>query len=471
MGTILCLILSMILPALYGRVSAEGVDRLWVPFLLVCAGGVFLCMAWLTSGMVPFTGAGDDRDYYDASIRTFRGIGDWFDLTQFRDTHEQAGYPMMLAWVNQLAGDSLLARKSLNVSLFLTLSVIWFVIGRRIGGHRLARVCLIGVLLCTPLWFYWVFLLKDMAIVVLQSCCILGAVCILENERAYRGYWLVALSTVAIIPLRSALALVNVALLALAIVLLPRVVKSRARVLGRVIALACLAVAIVLVVAQPKVVGDFGATGATRALDKEGLRDTLAFYDAMRPAYFANVLKFVLVYFVGEVAAFNPRTWSGELVGAFRAALVVPWVYMGLPFFVAGATYVMKSRRSGRHSPTNVLPVGMSIVGQEPRGPGRPPQDADTLRYSSVPARSRNDVTSNLNRSYLLLLAGYVLIYMMVAWASGDTTRWRMASFPPMVAIAGVGWLRASVSRRVEVLIFWTMSLSLVAIVYYALIK
>jgi hypothetical protein len=75
------------------------------------------------------------------------------------------------------------------------------------------------------------------------------------------------------------------------------------------------------------------------------------------------------------------------------------------------------------------------------------------------------------DRAYLLLFLGFVLLYMAVSWLSGDTTRWRMASFPPMIGIAGVAWLALGSRRRVTLLIVWGWLVSVLLLGYYVLVK
>ena len=92
---------------------------------------------------------------------------------------------------------------------FLLLAPVWYVIGREIGGRRLAFACAVTMLLCTPLWFYCMFLFKDIVIVFLQSLLLLGLVRVLSGAGAVRGYGTIALSTILIIPFRAFLALMN----------------------------------------------------------------------------------------------------------------------------------------------------------------------------------------------------------------------------------------------------------------------
>jgi hypothetical protein len=124
---------------------------------VVLAGIFFLSLLSLVDEAIPFLGGGiDDEGYFTVSKRSFNRASDWFDLGQFKRTHEQAGYPMLLSWVHQFVGDSLYHRKAVNV-FFLMLALVWFEIGKQMGADVLGFVFASGILLTTPLWYYWDF--------------------------------------------------------------------------------------------------------------------------------------------------------------------------------------------------------------------------------------------------------------------------------------------------------------------------
>jgi hypothetical protein len=439
MLTAICLVLFIVVPLLCARYAAPDRDKFLVSQLFGVAAIVFLAVLLLIANSVPFAGvAGDDRVYFEVSQREFTTIGEWFDLSQFNDTHEQAGYPLLLAWIHQISGSSLFVSKSLNVFFFLMIAVIWFVIGKTIGGGRLAFVYACGVLLCTPLWYYWMFLLKDMVIVLLQSWLLLGVVLLLNKGYRVRGYWFVALSTIAIIPFRSVLALVNVAVLGLSTVLEPSTKRSISRLVSKVVVFGSVAIGVLVVGSQPDLLGDLGVVGSGRMLERGSVEQTLASREMARAEYANNPIKFTVLYLVGEVAAFNPKSWGGRNFLMTRAGSTVPWIYFGLPLFLAGVPYVIRKRRLNLGGVT-VLDGRTEVI---------------------IP-----------DRAYLLLFLGFVLLYMAVSWLSGDTTRWRMASFPPMIGIAGVAWLALGSRRRVTLLIVWGWLVSVLLLGYYVLVK
>ena len=295
--------------------------------LVVLAGIFFLSVLWQVDEAIPFAGAGDDKDYFTVSKRSFNSVSDWFDLRQFKGTHEQAGYPLLLSWVHQFAGDSLYHRKALNVFFFLMLALVWFGIGRQIGGRRLGFVFASGVLLTTPLWFYWIFLFKDMAITFLQSVFILGLVQSLSHRSVARGYGWIVLSTVLTIPFRSKLALVNLAALAGATLLRTGSRRSWKSALLKVAMTGGIILSILIAGRNPEILHQLGVAGEHRSLDPESLQAD--FEERSRSAKFTNALKFSLLYLMGEVVAFNPRSWGNVghalIHGTFHGAVDLCW--------------------------------------------------------------------------------------------------------------------------------------------------
>ena len=411
--------------------------------LVVLAGIFFLSVLWQVDEAIPFSGGGDDKGYFTASKRSFNSVSDWFDLRQFKETHEQAGYPMLLSWVHQFVGDSLYHRKAVNVFFFLMLALVWFGIGRHIGGRRLGFVFASGVLLTTPLWFYWIFLLKDMAITFLQSLFILGLVQSLSHRSVARGYGLIVLSTVLTIPFRSQLALVNLAALAGATLLRTGSRRSWKSTLLKVAMTGGVFLGILIVGMNPEILHQLGVTGEHQSLDTESVQAEFEFRGQSRSAKFTNALKFPLIYLMGEVAAFNPRSWGKVDAHLIRGLSMVPWIYVGVPLFVTGTWMILRQQRF-REGAVHIS------AGQE----GDPLVD---------PVRPE--------RAHLLVLLMFVLIYAGVSWVSADTTRWRMPAMPPMVAIAGFAWATMNKQQRFGMLLGWGLLLSVSFIAYYAVFK
>lgn len=410
---------------------------------MVLTGTFFLSVLWRIDEVIPFAGVGDDKDYFNASIRLFRSISDWFDLRQFKETHEQAGYPLVLSWVHQLVGASLYHRKALNVFLFLMLALIWFGIGRRIGGQRLGFVFASGVLLTTPLWFYWIFLWKDMAITFLQSLLILGLIQTLSNRSVAQGYGLIVLTTILTIPFRSKLALVNLVALASTTLLRTEARRSWKISVVKVAMTGVIILSILIAGRNQEILHQLGVRGEFRSLETESVQTELKLRGQSRSAQFTNALTFPLIYLMGEVAAFNPKSWDDMGPPLIRGLTMVPWIYVGVPLFVTGTWMILRKQKFPEVA--QYISVG---------------QQGDSLVDSKRPERAP-----------LLVLLMFVLIYAGVAWASADTTRWRMPAMPPMVAIAGVAWVTLNTQQRFWMLLGWGVFLSASFIVYYAVLR
>lgn len=422
---------------------ADRKDGLRLCALIVLAGIFFLILLWQTNETIPFGGAGDDKDYYTVSKRLFSNMSDWFDLRQFKQTHEQAGYPLVLSWVHQFVGDSLYHRKALNVFFFLMLSLVWFCIGKQIGNRHLGFVCAIGVLLATPLWFYWIFLLKDMVITLLQSIFILGLIRSLSSRSVVKSYGLIGLSTILTIPFRSKLALVNLVALAGTSLLRSGSRRSWKDSLWRITMMGGLILTVLIVGRNPEMLHQLGVAGEHRSLDTESVQAEFEKKGRSRSSQLTNVVTFPLLYLVGEVAAFNPKSWEGVGAPLIRGLSMVPWIYVGLPLFVTG-TWTILCRQRYRDRTMQL------IDGGKWGGP------TDTV----IPERAQ-----------LVALLIFVLIYAGVAWGSGDTTRWRMPAMPPMVAIAGFSWITMNRQQRFIMLLGWGLALSIFLIIYYAVLR
>ena len=437
---IVCVVL---IPALCSFLVAGKRDGGRVCMVVVLAGIFFLTVLWQVDETFPFSGAGDDKDYYNASKRSFTSVSDGFDLRQFRKTHEQAGYPLLLSWVHQFAGDSLYHRKAVNVFVFLMLALVWFEIGNQIGDQRLGFVFASGVLLTTPLWFYWIFLLKDMTITFLQSLFILGLIQSFSHRSVARSYGLIVLSTILTIPFRSQLALVNLAALVGATIIGTGSGRSWKSSLVKVAITGVLFLGLLVVGNDSEILSQLGVGGEHQALDTQSVQAEVEFRGRSRTAQFTNALVFPLLYLMGELAAFNPKVWGDVSTPLIRGLSMVPWIYVGVPLFVTGTWMIIRRQRSQEGAmPISAGQVAVQLVDQ------------------ARPARGQ-----------LLVLLMFVLIYAGVSWISADTTRWRMPAMPPMVAIAGFAWATMNSQQRLGMLLGWGLLLSGSLMAYYTIFK
>lgn len=433
----------ILVPIGYVMLIADKQERSSLCILMLLAGLFFLSVLWQIDEAIPFVGGGDDKDYFNVSKRSFNNISQWFDLRQFKQTHEQAGYPLILSWVHQFVGGSLYHRKAVNIFFFLMLALVWFEIGKQIGGRHFGFVCALGILLATPLWFYWIFLFKDMVITLLQSMFILGLIRSLSSRSLVKSYGLIGLSTVLTIPFRSKLALVNLVALAGTSLLRSGSRRSWKDSLWRITMMGGLILTVLVVGRNPEVLHQLGVAGEHRSLDTESLQAEFETRGRSRSSQFTNVVTFPLLYLVGEVAAFNPKSWEGEGASLIRGLSMVPWIYVGVPLFVTG-TWTMLRRQKYQDRSIHMID---GKTGESP---------TDT----TIPERAQ-----------LVALLVFVLIYAGVAWGSGDTTRWRMPAMPPMVAIAGFSWVTMNKHQRFTMLSGWGLALSIFLMIYYSVLR
>src|ERR1044071_3148186 len=444
MSGILFLISLMLLATLSARKVAGKRHGFRLGTIISLAGVTFLLALLLINDAFPFTDGGDDLDYFYASSQSFSSLGDWFDTARYASSHEQAGYPLLLAWVDHFSGDSLYYRKALNVFFMLEIVVVWFSIGNAVGGSRLAFIYAWGMIFATPLWFYWFFLLKDLAIVLLQSIFVLGLIRFISSERGFRGYGLIALSTIAVIPFRSMLAVLNILLFVACMFVRRRSVTSSASFAARLVVAASLVLGLWAFVSQPGAMGTLGVTGGDRALSMEGILAQLERAERDRQSVGYDPLLFPVLYLVGETNALNPNNWAWVEAEQLRPLSMVPWILAGLPFFLAGAGMMLRRTRAWQRF-------------------------ASLVRHHGRHANSEN-FTARQTDSLLVLLA-FILAYAVLGWLNGTTVRWTLPAIPAMISIAGFAWANMSKRMRIRLLTSFDLSFLTLAVGYYLVLK
>jgi hypothetical protein len=440
----------LLVPVLSSFFAAKENERFRLAALILCFGIFFLILLWLLNDNFEFSGGGDDLEYFRASQRTFTSLGQWFDLQQFSQTHAQGGYPLLLTWVHQFSGGSLYARKVLNIFFLLELGVVWYTIGEKIGGRQLAFTFAVGILLGTPLWYYWIYLLKDMTIAFLQSLFILGLMLFVSQGSRLRGYVVIAISTILLLPFRSLLVLVNIAVMPCCMFVQNAPRRSPTNSIWKLILIIVFTCSVLVLASNPHFLERFGAKGQDRAVGTKAIDQWLNMRRSQ--SYVYRFIKFPLVFLVGEVSALNPGTaFEGEMnTELIRGMLWIPWMVIGLPLFFAGIgkmLYFTKQRAA-----------------LETVRAGAPVRMAD---QSAVPPAAPADEVNTYNRSMLLVCLIFTSIYVCLSWISADTVRWRISSLPPMISIAGFGWATMSPGRRFGLLLPWGLFLFVFVAIYY----
>lgn len=477
--------------------QVDGRHRLLYPLMLLYAALAFGVILSFVDGAAPFASGGDDRAYYLASQVRLHGRG-WWDFNQFH-SFAQGGYPLMLAWVYQLTGASTFVYKTVNLFFFLLLAVLWFRIGGEVGGRRSAWAFSLSILLATPLWMYWMFIYKDMTIVLIQSLFLLGAVRLAIGRGGPRTWIPVVAGTVLLIPLRVYLVLLNAGVTVATVVLAGR--QSARRKAALLVASGALLAGLVFLGGNERALTAFGAGGEDRTLDYETVRGVSEKYVEKRSKFSGplGAVVFPLAYVFGEtsglrVGAGDPGTGTvvrPDVVAGGLGAL--PWIFFGTPLFgyalwrifrlrilrllrapVRAITRVHVPPPPPRHAFAVAGPPGARMAAHP--GFGGVALEPFPLPYAPAaapPARRRGRVATEAEaeeRGWLPLLL-FLGLYGVVAWVVEDTTRWRMPAFPVMAALAAQGWIWLAPRRRMVVVGGWATAMAVLFTLYYGILK
>lgn len=448
MNYLLFCLINLLLPVLLAR-YALAADYGW-RFARYTLGFAILLGALLMAldSHFPFTNEADDEGYYLYSFVDFARIEDWFNLRGFQATYEQSGYVLLLAWVNQFAGDSLYARKAMNLLIFFLVAIVWSLIGRRCGGDRVGLAFGFAILIGTPLWFYWAFILKDIMLVLLQSIFLLGAISIVQAAKAKRGYLLAIGATLATIPFRMPMVSLNVVMLVmlLAFIWLSRMSGTASKFFTWVALL--LAIGGILVVGRnPQYLLVFGVTTEGRRIDYAMQREMIANLQEgqmLERQRDRSALMNAALYLVGETAGLKPEAWRLANPQSLRGLAMVPWIVFGIPLFLAGCWSIVLLRRESVPAKKTQHPPAILL---------------------------RGNVGLILDRRALLLVALLAVVYWIVAILVSDTTRYRMPGFPAMLAIAAVGWLTYDTRQKQLLFLSWLSCLAFALALYWGVIE
>jgi hypothetical protein len=407
----------------------------------------------------PYASGGDDLAYYMNSLGQFDHLADWFSTRPFADTFAQAGYPLLLTWIGNVVGPGLVARKAFNLFLFIVLSLAWYDIGRLVAGRRLARITFAAVLLCTPLWYHWLFLLKDMTIILLQGLFLWALVRIQRHGASLGMLAALLLSTLLLIPFRVGLILINMAVLvALLGAALLRVRVSMSRRSTRLILAILVTSGVAWALGSERSVTDsMGAHGDDRVISAEGLTLTLSRIDegsaaAANRGSASSLLLAPLRFMLGDITALSPVRSSLRFDEALRGWVTVPWILVGVPLFLLGLYNIV----SGRFYATLSMEGALATEGGDARMASR------RLAFLRRPLF----ILDRIGGHWIGLLA-FLLVYLAFSWVVNDYARWKLPAMPLMACIAAAGWATSTASTRLRVLLGWTMSAAAFAVVYY----
>lgn len=439
LGQIVLLAFVLFIPPIAVYFIIGSINGRRFAWLLFGAGIFYLGLLWYIDGTLPYSGGGDDSGYDLRTRIKFSSIEDWFDIKRFSGGYEQPGYPLVLAWTNQFSEDNLFVKKTINLFFFLCLAIVWFFIGKNAGGENVGRIIAFSMLVATPLWYYWMFLFKDILITLIQSIFLLGAVGIVSRRKIFANYLTVVISTIVLIPLRAPLIVIN--LFFLVLVLLQSVggvqVSRRKRLTYIFIGMASI-IGLINFGQNIEYLEALGVEEETRALSVESYSARIEEYqESSKP----NAFIFPALFVLGETTALNPESWTEFDATLLRGITMIPWIAIGVPFFFYGL-YFLLFRGSKLTHPVNCPALDENVA---PIG--------------------------NNNRKAWFLIMIFAMSYMAIAWVVGDTTRWRIPGFPAMVALASLGWINLKPDERYRVVIMWTVPFGVAIASYYLFYK
>lgn len=437
-GVLVVVFFSLFLPYAGARYILGGNDGSRFANMVVLAGLLFLFILFLVDAYFPFAGGGDDEHYYNLSRIEFEFLNQWFDMSYFGAFTSQPGYPMFLTWLTQVSGDSRYALKAANISLFLGTAVIWASIGKTLGGSRIGLTAGVMMLCCTPLWHYWMFLLKDMLIVFLQSAFLFSLINIISGSNIKRNCLLSVISSLFLLLLRIYLVLVNVCLL-IGYFFYLFLFRRNELYVFKFIWLILLLIAtsmIVYLASDSEFLRAFGIAEC-RYLDATNYSEMVT-KQLEASAYKLNTWLFPIVFLIGESSGLNFESYS-NIIDPYllRGIGQLPWIFFGIPLFLVGC-FKLK---------------GLFMV--------------NTNCYRSIEHESF--ASSNVLRrpDLWVTVLGLIIAYFLISFATSDTTRYRISSYPPMMMVAALGWTSLNYSIRIPILLVYATILLVGTILYY----
>ena len=388
---------------------------------VISFSALFLTIA-IVNFWIPFSNGGDDTDYF-YTVDIAQNWSEVLSPSIFSRYYAQPGFAILLNAMNLAFQPDLLAFKALNLVFFLLIVHLWMRVVAEIENVSLARRYAYFCVLLTPLWFYFFFLLKDLLIALLLSLFVLGAVKAWKTPSAWSPWLLQILAVLALLPLRAPLAGQALAVI---------VIVAVSRGLGRgtwktkvsiVVMTAAGFAAIAWVATNPNFLGGLGVSDEGRVLGSDSMQERAV---SMAGGSSINRALFPLLYLMSEVSGLNPDTWRSLDSVWLRGLLAIPWIFAVVPLVPIALLWLV--RRS-------------SVAGL----PQRRGSHLADLRIVATP---------------WVVVVALVVTSALVAWIVGDTTRWRLADMPAILAIVVGASGAYPKGRFVRIVVLWTLSIS-----------
>ncbi len=428
MSTFLFILSLIAISLAFTKFLIKGKEWKWVAMCILLGWVVLLPILFIVHSHFPFTGGGDDFNYYFFASKP-ASLHEALDFTRFSQMMEQPGYPWLLSFVLLFIGKHLFVLKILNLAFFLMLAPIWYRVGLELESKSFARkMCLVMILL-TPLWYYTFFLLKDMTITFIESLFLLGVVQI-RKHHILRSWLLIISASLAIIPFRSPLVIINVTVLVgvLLFVILDR--KMPRYKIGMLIFTGAIAIVLLLISSDPAIMAKMGIYAQHRI----GITEVVDTAVSIGESSHINRELFPILYLFNETSGFSPETWSNFTALSLRGVGCIPWIIFGAPLFILGLFSL--------------------------------------LVYGDFRLKWGQRLFKNVSKS-LIVTSGwggifmFLLVFFAASWEVGDTTRWRLPDIPAMAMVALAGWEHMKVRVRYRVFLFWIIGIGIISSLLY----
>lgn len=428
-SVIISVLLYIPLCLLVAAFVSKGEERIVLFRRILLAWLVLVPVVMFVDSYFPFTEKGDDDAYYEMASAAVYSFPELVSFKRFIGVLEQPGYPWLLSIIKQFSGHELLAYKMHNLFFLILLSLVWYRIAVALVSDEFGRKVFVSILMLTPLWYYVFFLLKDMAIALLQGVFLLGLVQ-LWLHKDHRNWLLVVLGTFPLLLFRSLLVLQNAFVLGftvLAMFIFSR--KDRDMMISVFVAFVFLLM-LFQFSGNPDMMAVIGIGDKSRVIGSIEMRDAILSQSDVNQV---QRLLYPVVYLFSETSGLNPKHWVTYDTSWLRGVLAIPWILFIVPYFIIGIVWLFRKKTSFPDGHVS----GCKMIG-----------------------------ASAVGTPWSILLF-FVLSMIIVAWQFGDTTRWRIADMPAIVTIASFGWCCVSPQRRYKVLFIWIMITFIVSSGYY----
>lgn len=405
MGTVALVLVELVASLLLAHRLSIPENRRFSFKLVLFAWILLFSLLAMVNDWMSFSDGSDDWDYY-YSAGTLHSWSDLFDPVAISRHFVQPGYNITLNALNLTFSPSLLGFKSFNFFCFLLLVLVWARSVASLGGVSLSKSFALACLFLTPLWFYFFFLLKDMVIALMWAIFINGALRVYQDSLSWKGWLLQLFAVAAFIPLRVPL-VVQAAVVMLLVALARSIaIGTLARKSLTLLASGFAVAGIAWLVRDPTALATFGVTSNTHTLAAPELMTRVK---ENSEATSLNKMLFPVIYIFSETSALNPVLWRVLDSAWLRGVLAFPWIFLVVPLLPVGAIWLL-------------------------RRPLQVPQE-----------RFRMTATRLLATPWVVVVA-FIATSVAVSFLSGDTTRWRIADMPALLAVAIAGW--QSMRRR-----------------------